>query len=190
LYIKHNSGHSYCPSFLCKSYKPPATGWLLFEFVIPIMSDALKQAFIAFASYGKGQEIRQDMDNKNFSKCIKDSKIMDAKCITSTEVDITFMKVKAKTDRTINFAQFCAALDHFAQKKGVSRAELEQKIAAASPTSNATQAQAVKYHDDKKLYTGVYKNGGPTNVNKMAAGGLAGLCDRSPADNRGVKYVH
>ncbi|GFR48382.1 hypothetical protein Agub_g10274 [Astrephomene gubernaculifera] len=152
------------------------------------MSAALKQAFIAFASYGKGQELKQDMDNKNFSKCMKDSGLMDAKVITSTEVDITFAKVKGKTERTINFTQFCAALDHLAAKKGVPRADLEAKIEAASPKSNATQADAVKFHDDKNLYTGVYKNGGPTNVDKRAAGGLAGLCDRSPADNRGVKF--
>ncbi|EFJ52595.1 hypothetical protein VOLCADRAFT_85206 [Volvox carteri f. nagariensis] len=152
------------------------------------MADALKEAFIAFASYGKGQEIKQDMDNKNFSKCMKDSKIIDGKCITNTEVDITFMKVKAKTDRTINYAQFCAALDHFAQKKGCTQAELAQKVAEASPTSNATKAQAVKYYDDKSMFTGVHKNGGPTTVDKMRAGGLANLCDRSPADNRGVKY--
>ncbi|KXZ49475.1 hypothetical protein GPECTOR_21g701 [Gonium pectorale] len=143
------------------------------------MSDALRQAFIAFASYGKGQELKQDMDNKNFSKCIKDSGIMDAKCITSTEVDITFAKASGL---------FCMALDSFATKKGVPRSTLEAKIEAASPKSNATQADAVKFHDDKSLYTGVYKNGGPTNVDKARAGGLAGLCDRSPADARGVKF--
>ncbi|KAG2439705.1 hypothetical protein HYH02_010584 [Chlamydomonas schloesseri] len=156
------------------------------------MSDSLKNAFVAFASYGKGQLLKQDMDNKNFSKCIKDAGLMDAKVITATEVDITFMKVKAKTDRTINFAQFCTALDHFAAKKGVAVDTLHAKIEAASPTTNATQAEAVKFHDDKSLYTGVYKNGGPTNVDKSPtkAGGLAGLLDRSPADVRGVKYTN
>ncbi|KAG2437244.1 hypothetical protein HXX76_005907 [Chlamydomonas incerta] len=151
------------------------------------MSDALKNAFIAFASYGKGQMLKQDMDNKNFSKCIKDAGILD-KVITATEVDITFMKVKAKTDRTINFAQFCTALESFAAKLKVSPDVLYAKIEAASPTSNATKAEAVKFHDDKNLYTGVYKNGGPTNIDKQAAGGLAGHLDRSPADVRGVKF--
>ncbi|GIL58565.1 hypothetical protein Vafri_13508 [Volvox africanus] len=152
------------------------------------MSNVLKEAFIEFASYGKGQGEKVDMDNKNFSKCMKDSKVMDGRCITATEVDLTFMKVKAKSERTINFAQFCNALDHFAQKKGVPRADLDQRIAAVKPTSNATQTQAVKFYDDKKLFTGVHKNGGPTTIDKMSAGGLAGLLDRSPADNRGVKY--
>ncbi|PNW87400.1 hypothetical protein CHLRE_02g147050v5 [Chlamydomonas reinhardtii] len=151
--------------------------------------EALRLAFIAFASYGKGQELKQDMDNKNFSKCIKDSGIMDAKCITATEVDITFMKVKEKTARTINFEQFALALESFASKKGCPVAQLEEKIEGAQPKNNATIAQAVKYHDDKSLYTGVYKNGGPTNVDKgpTKAGGLASHLDRSPADVRGVK---
>ncbi|KAG2499728.1 hypothetical protein HYH03_002661 [Edaphochlamys debaryana] len=147
---------------------------------------ALKEAFVAFASYGKGQEIKMDMDNKNFSKCIKDSGLM-AGVINSTEVDITFSKVKDKMARTINFAQFCTALEFLAQRKGVAVTDFHAKIAAANPKSNATNAGYNKFHDDKGLYTGVYKNGGPTNIDKMKAGGLAGLCDRSDADVRGVK---
>ena len=37
----------------------------------------------------------------------------------------------------------------------------------------------------QSTYTGVYANGGPTNVDDK--GDLASLCDRSPADKRGVK---
>ena len=39
------------------------------------------------------------------------------------------------------------------------------------------------------LYTGVYANGGPTNIDRGAtgAGGLASHLDRSAADVRGVK---
>ena len=36
----------------------------------------------------------------------------------------------------------------------------------------------------QSTYTGVYANGGPTNVDNK--GGLADLCDRSEADVRGV----
>lgn len=38
----------------------------------------------------------------------------------------------------------------------------------------------------QSLYTGVYGKGGPTNVD-MDPTNLAGLCDRSSADVRGVK---
>jgi hypothetical protein len=47
--------------------------------------------------------------------------------------------------------------------------------------------------DDKSQYTGVYANGGPTNVdtiNCMAAGNLAIQMDRTSADKRGVKLDH
>lgn len=38
----------------------------------------------------------------------------------------------------------------------------------------------------QSTYTGVYAKGGPTNVD-MDPGSLASVCDRSPADARGVK---
>ena len=38
----------------------------------------------------------------------------------------------------------------------------------------------------QSLYTGVYANGGPTNYD--GSGDLSELTDRSPADNRGVKF--
>lgn len=43
----------------------------------------------------------------------------------------------------------------------------------------------MRFHDDKDSYTGVYAQGGPTNVD--ANRGLDGLLDRSDADVRGVK---
>ena len=52
-----------------------------------------------------------------------------------------------------------------------------------------TKADAVKFHDDKNLYTGVYAQGGPSTVD--AGNGkisdISQLCDRTGADVRGVK---
>lgn len=45
----------------------------------------------------------------------------------------------------------------------------------------------------QSTYTGVYAKGGPTNVDKDRAspgGMLSTLCDRSPADVRGVKHFY
>jgi len=61
-------------------------------------------------------------------------------------------------------------------------------LANGGPIYKGTKAEAVKYHDDKNLYTGVYANGGPTNIG--GTGGisdLSQLCDRSAADVRGKK---
>lgn len=44
----------------------------------------------------------------------------------------------------------------------------------------------MRLHDDKSQYTGVYAQGGPTNVDREGDA-LAGLLDRSDADVRGVK---
>lgn len=126
--------------------------------------------------------------------------------------------------------------------QNMSLESVEAAVVAASPgMNNATQAEFVKFHDDKvgmrvlwlactssvhavldichapnlnailhsvtilgpwllcsfsnampttcaqSTYTGVYAKGGPTNVDKVKASGLAGLLDRSPADVRGVK---
>ncbi|KAL7708096.1 p25-alpha [Lotmaria passim] len=60
-------------------------------------------------------------------------------------------------------------------------------IASAAPKSSGTKAEAVRFYDDKSSYTGVAKQGGPTNVDRNA-GSLAGVVDRrqSTIDNRGT----
>lgn len=63
---------------------------------------------------------------------------------------------------------------------------MEKINATGGPAFHGTVADKVKFHDDKNLYTGVYKNGGPTNVD-AGKGGLSDLCDRSAADVRGTK---
>jgi hypothetical protein len=119
------------------------------------------------------------------------------------------VQVKAKGARKIGFKEFQAAVAMIAEKKKISVEDLTAKIVAAGgPASNSTKAEACKFHDDKSLYTGasrnfaqvpsrkgahmmwmgpagVYKNGGPTNVD--GAKDLSGITDRSEADVRGVK---
>ena len=65
---------------------------------------------------------------------------------------------------------------------------IEAMLAQGGPVFKGTKAEAVKYHDDKSLYTGVYANGGPTTVG--GTGGISDisqLCDRTGADVRGTK---
>jgi len=61
-------------------------------------------------------------------------------------------------------------------------------LAQGGPVFTGTKPDAVKYYDDKSLYTGVYANGGPTNVG--GTGGISDisqLCDRTAANVRGIK---
>ncbi len=136
-----------------------------------------------FKSFTNGSS---EMDGRQFAKLAKDCKLLDKK-LTATDVDLAFAKVKDKAARKINFSQFDMALDAFATKKGITKNDVIKQIeVSGGPTFQATKAAYNKFHDDKTLYTGVYANGGPTNVDS-GRGGIADLCDRTASDVRGRK---
>ena len=55
----------------------------------------------------------------------------------------------------MSFKEFENALELLASDKGVPGESLRQKVADSSgPMCNATQASAVRLHDDKSTYTG------------------------------------
>lgn len=125
------------------------------------------------------------MDGKGFAKMSKDTKLIDKK-LTTTDVDMTFAKIKERTARRITFDQFMAGLAIFAEKKQCTADAVYAKVAGSQgPILRGTQAEAVRFHDDTDQYTGVHAHGGPSTVD--ANRGLDGLLDRSDADVRGVK---
>ena len=137
-----------------------------------------------FAQFASGKE----MDGKTFAKFTKDCKLINKKC-TTTDVDLIFSKVKERTARKINFQQFLAACEQVATKRGETMDQLEASVlSTGGPVFAGTQADAVRFHDDKDQYTGVYAHGGPSTVG--GTGGvrdISELCDRSDADVRGRK---
>lgn len=142
-------------------------------------SDAVQQVFRSYC----GKETT--LEGKQFAKMIKDLKILDKK-VTSTDVDLIFAKIKDKAARRISLIEFLNGLDLVAQKKGITGAQIRDIVAnSQGPILTGTKAEAVKYHDDKALYTGVYANGGPTNVDKDKVVDISQSCDRSEADIRG-----
>eukprot|EP00992_Anisonema_acinus_P012225 TRINITY_DN7980_c0_g1_i1.p1 TRINITY_DN7980_c0_g1~~TRINITY_DN7980_c0_g1_i1.p1 ORF type:complete len:171 (+),score=58.70 TRINITY_DN7980_c0_g1_i1:45-515(+) len=153
------------------------------------MADPLKEIFNKFCAFGGGKGAVAEMDNAKFAKFCRDTKLLDKK-FTATDADLIFAKAKAKGERKLKFAEFKgAALTLVAEKKGVApNALLESICNAGGPTSSGTKADAVKFHDDKSLYTGVYANGGPSTVDR-GHDGLAGIVsdhDALTADIRGV----
>jgi hypothetical protein len=73
--------------------------------------------------------------------------------------------------------------------QGTSPDDLEvQLLAAGGPKTVATKCEDVRLHDDKTTYTGVYAKGGPTNVD--GAQDISQLCDRSPANVRGMTTTY
>ena len=129
------------------------------------------------------------MDGKTFAKMAKDTKILD-KHLTATDIDLIFAKVKDKAARKINALQFIKGIEECAAKKKITFEALEASLlAVGGPVFTGTKTEKVKYHDDKNLYTGVYAQGGPTNVDagRGAISDISQLCDRTAADKRGVK---
>ncbi|KAF8296013.1 hypothetical protein C3747_130g51 [Trypanosoma cruzi] len=146
---------------------------------------SIESAFYAFASFGGAPT--KEMDNAHFSKMLKETKVI-GKQFTSTDADLLFNKVKAKGARKITLSDFVdKAVPEIASKLKKSVEELIADISSCSPEARATKADAVKFHDDKNMYTGVYKAGGPTNVDRNS-GSLSGVVDRRVAqtDVRGT----
>ncbi len=119
-----------------------------------------------WASYN-GKE--KTMEGKNFVKICKDSGLIDKK-LTTTDVDLIFSKIKGgPAERRITVDQFSAGLALIGTKKGSDAAGISEIITShGGPTFTGTKAEAVKYHDDKSLYTGVHGQGGPTTVDGIA----------------------
>eukprot|EP00898_Chlorokybus_atmophyticus_P006461 jgi/Chlat1/6816/Chrsp51S06562 len=175
---------------------------------------SLEELFVAFASFG-GSKTVNEMDGTKFAKLCKDTGLIDKKFTTTVcarthahaptytttpfvtlpyltlvlrqSADIIFSKVKAKGERKITYEGFAKALPLIAAEKGGMDVEAMKAklLAAGGPIANGTKAEAVKFHDDKSLYTGVHAKGGPSTVDNKIS--LSNLADRSAADVRGIK---
>eukprot|EP00920_Eleutheroschizon_duboscqi_P025841 GHVT01063834.1.p1 GENE.GHVT01063834.1~~GHVT01063834.1.p1 ORF type:complete len:147 (-),score=18.84 GHVT01063834.1:670-1110(-) len=142
-------------------------------------SAVLQTAFNAFTRGGP------TMDGRTFVKLCKDCKLVD-KVVTTIDIDLIFAKVKEKGQRTISFSAFERSLKLIAEKKKLPLFKIvEQVQSAKGPQFVGTTADAVRFHDDKSTYTGVYANGGPSTVDTAKSRG-ADLTKR-PANVRGVK---
>lgn len=115
---------------------------------------------------------KPDMEGKQFTKLCKDSGLIKGN-FTATEADIVFTKAKSKGQRRIPFYQFEDAVRLIAEKKGVAVPVIVDIItgsgAAEGPVLSGTQADDVRFHDDRNSYTGTHARGGPEAV----ASGLA-----------------
>ncbi|XP_078257738.1 tubulin polymerization-promoting protein family member 3-like [Rhinoraja longicauda] len=128
---------------------------------------ALHESFKRFAMHGDTKATGSEMNGKNWSKACKECHVIDGKTVTSTDVDILFSKVKAKSARVITFEEFKAALAELAPKrfKGQSQEQALQSIygliAGKDPTNLgvtvATKGGGVDRLTDTSKYTGSHK---------------------------------
>ncbi|KAM9493274.1 tubulin polymerization-promoting protein family member 3 isoform 1-T4 [Clarias gariepinus] len=129
--------------------------------------DQLESAFKKFAIHGDTKATGKEMNGKNWAKLCKDCKVIDGKNVTSTDVDIVFTKVKAKTSRVITYEEFQKALEELAVKrfKGQSKEEalqaIHKLIEGKEPTNvgitKVAKSGAVDRLTDTSKYTGSHK---------------------------------
>ncbi|XP_069796888.1 tubulin polymerization-promoting protein family member 3-like isoform X2 [Narcine bancroftii] len=127
----------------------------------------LELSFHKFAIHGDTKATGQDMTGKNFVKLCKDCKVIDGKNITSTDVDIVFTKVKAKSARVITYEEFKQALKELARKRFKNLGEDEALdavytlIAGKEPVlvgvTKAAKAGAVDRLTDSSKFTGSHR---------------------------------
>lgn len=127
----------------------------------------VQTSFHKFAVHGDTKATGKEMNGKNFAKLCKDCHIIDGKNVTTTDVDIVFSKVKAKSVRVITFEQFNQALTELAPKrfKGKSKEEALQQvyglIVGKDPSNvgitKVAKAAAVERLTDTAKYTGSHK---------------------------------
>lgn len=131
----------------------------------------------------------KEMDGRQFAKLMRDCRLVDKKRLTTTDVDLIFVKCKERSSRKISFAQFNSCLEAVADKKGVGYEDIvEYLLSRGGPVFRGVKTDNVRLHDDKMGYTGVYKRGGPSvTQDDGAIHDISSLCDRTPATVRGVK---
>ncbi|KAL4444340.1 hypothetical protein ABPG75_012077 [Micractinium tetrahymenae] len=123
---------------------------------------ALATTFSAFASFGLRGEAAgaaPDLDSFRCTKLAREAGLLDSS-LTTQALDVLFAAAKERGARRLSFDAFLRLLRAIADKKGVPLGEVAAAVAAVQvPAVRATTPEAVKFHDDRSLYTGVYRGG-------------------------------
>lgn len=109
------------------------------------------------------------IDGAKFLKFCKDAKLIATSSkFRKEDVDIVFAKYKETGQRHLSKSRFSSVLQDIATRKHMSFEELMQYIHNVGPSALGTGTAAIptRFHDDTSSYTGVYKAGGPTMVDK------------------------
>jgi hypothetical protein len=120
----------------------------------------LHRIFDRFCAFGAGKTgADTEMDNAHFAKFCRDCRLLDAS-LTAADVDLIHTKARGPIERRINYTTFReVAIPLVAARKNCTVKELIAFIKESEgPASNGTKAEAVKWHDDKAMHTGVFAN--------------------------------
>lgn len=116
------------------------------------MASPLSDVFRAYCGSTKS-----DLDGRAFAKLCKDCKLLD-RAFTATDADLLFSKTVTKGQRRISLQEFEHALEFMAEKKRVDVESIRGAVALNSggPVLRGTVTEAVRFHDDPTLYTGIH----------------------------------
>merc|ERR1712151_134475 len=118
---------------------------------------ALEDFFMAFCNGidGVGDNL---LDSREFKQLCEDCNLYVPGKFTVADGDIIFNKVKNKGERRIGFNQFKDACVGIARKRCCTVADVQARISDVHGPKGrgVTKADAVRFHDDKSLYTGMH----------------------------------
>lgn len=136
-------------------FEPPA-GKVEEIFVPTSVPVDVGQVFLKYCTSGpKGDRL----DCKGLNKLAKDCHLLGGR-LTHSEVDVCFHKVKSKALRAISEREFLKCLTLFAEKRGMQLEDVYTMVGEGyGPVLKGTQADYVRFHDDKSTYTGVQAKG-------------------------------
>ena len=139
--------------------------------------DPLLEVYNAYAAYGGNNRF----ESRDFVKFCKDAGLIIEKqnkfnMKPPNRVDFVFTYACTngeggkKGNKVMSYPQFKFALRGIAKETGKAVDDVEAKAAASKPSTNATEAGANRFHDDKSNYTGAYRalHGGEM-VDKLTA---------------------
>jgi Ca2+-binding EF-hand superfamily protein len=97
------------------------------------------------------------LDNREFDKILGDCNLFN-KTFKKNDSAIVFNKALSKGQRKITVEEFKEALRKIADKRMSSTQEVQEMVMASTgpSLSGVTQAEKVRFHDDKSTYTGAH----------------------------------
>ncbi|EKX74071.1 conserved hypothetical protein [Theileria equi strain WA] len=114
-----------------------------------------------FDSYSQKKNV---LESRMYIKMFRDAKMLNSK-LTTTSLDLVFIKYKPKSLNGLDYTQFCQSLEDIAFILDITKNEIINKLKELNgPVFTGTTAIPTRFHDYKASYTGVHIHGGPSVV--------------------------
>ncbi|KAK1936359.1 hypothetical protein X943_002951 [Babesia divergens] len=113
-----------------------------------------------FQNYANKRSSR--LESRMFIKIFRQAGLLDSK-VTANDLDIIFVKNRAKGARTLDPKEFAKAIKEVSKLLAIENEVLVARLVnAGGPVYSGTDTLPVRFYDDKSSYTGVHAHGGPS----------------------------